>query len=123
MQKNCLDLLEGIFAFSLPICLWICANDEAPLFLRLWEMQWRIICQGISGGALYFRPQVRIATCSQNMAVAVGIIMASKEAVFDFSNAGDRLLAIKLHARKEDIRLNLNGCAGDLSSRTQQKAF
>lgn len=117
---NFLDLLEGIFAFSLPICLWIRANDEAPLFLRLWEMQWRIICQGISGGALYFRPQVRIATCSQNM---VGIIVASKEAVFDFSNAGDRLLAIKLHASKEDIRLNLNGCAGDLSSRTQQKAF
>lgn len=40
-----------------------------------------------------------------------------------FSHAGDRLLAIKLHARKEEIRLNLNGCAGDLSSRTQQKAF
>lgn len=81
---NFLDLLEGIFAFSLPICLWIRANDEAPLFLRLWEMQWCIICQGISGGALYFRPQVRIATCLQNMAVAVGIIMASKEAVFVF---------------------------------------
>ncbi len=53
-------------------------------------MQWWIIGQGIPGGALYFRPQVRIAACSQNMAVAVGIIMASKEAFLDFYDAGDR---------------------------------